>query len=69
VTYGRMVRDLAAGAGFPAESDGPHVRRYGGVHNDTWISSLGRTLSERRDYRVCLGIDRLTKTPLDDVEL
>jgi hypothetical protein len=36
--------------------------------NSTWISLPRGTSSGRRDPRVCLGIDRTTKTPLNDVE-
>jgi hypothetical protein len=33
-----------------------------------WISLLGGTPSRRRDPKVCLGINRSPKTPLNDIE-
>jgi hypothetical protein len=33
-----------------------------------WMSFLEGTLSGRRDPRVCLGISRSPKTPLNNVE-
>jgi hypothetical protein len=36
--------------------------------NNTWISLSGGTPSERGDPRVCIGIDRPPKTPLNDIE-
>jgi hypothetical protein len=69
VTEGRTVRNLAQELGFlPNESDGPRMRRCDEFANNTWISLTGRTPSGRRDPRVCLGIDRPSKTPLNDVE-
>ena len=48
--------------------DGPRVRSGGGVHR--WLLDLAprRDLSGRRDPRVCLGIDKPPKTPLNNSE-
>jgi hypothetical protein len=73
---GRTVRDLAQRLGFlPDESDCPRLvakrpRHRGDEFADsTWISFPGRTPLGRRDPKVCLGIDKSPKTPLNSVEL
>ena len=73
---GRTFCDLAQRLGFlPDESDCPRLvakrpRHRGDEFADsTWISFPGRTPLGRRDPKVCLGIDKSPKTPLNSVEL
>lgn len=64
---GRMIRNLTKRLGFlPNEPNGPRVRRGGGVTQDASLS--GGTPVGSIDPRVCLGIGRPPKTPLNDVE-
>ena len=48
--------------------DSPRVRRVGLVRRRCLDLALGRDPSGSRDPRVCLGIGRPSKTPLNDVE-
>jgi hypothetical protein len=53
------VRDLGQEWSFLCvKPDGPHVRRGDNVRLQHLDLNPGGTLSERRDPRVCLGIDR-----------
>jgi hypothetical protein len=69
VTWGRTVRDLAQGLGFPAlRPEGPRpgagrstcVQGRRKIAGGAWISRPGGTPSGRRDPRGCLGSGRPT---------
>jgi hypothetical protein len=77
VTQGQTVYDLSIGAAPSLHTSERSVHRARTIHDGAegrFLHSIprfllsGRTLSGRRELRVCLGVGRPPKTPLIDVE-